>query len=95
MGILRNGSSGSASKKTDNLCCGYSARGKESSMNWDTILNEFKNVTTLEEFFGSSALLMGVAFISAGGEGEPKEQGESHLPLFPQTPISLSDFLPF
>lgn len=28
-----------------------------------------------------------------GEEGEPKEQGESHLPLFPQTPISLSDFL--
>ena len=29
-----------------------------------------------------------------GEEGEPKEQGESHLPLFPQTPIFLSDFLP-
>lgn len=28
-----------------------------------------------------------------GGRGGAKEQGESHLPLFPQTPIILSDFL--
>ena len=42
------------------------------------------------------ALLYGwwVNLLLLGEEGEPKEQGESHLPLFPQTPITLSDFLP-